>query len=76
VGADGFSTAARGETRVEQLCSGAGKHATEGEESHGRAGEKCEEERAAERSCYRVTAAPIPQPPTLLRGEVRRGERG
>jgi len=34
--------------------------------------EKCEEEGAAERSCYRLTAGPVPHTPALLEGRRKR----
>ena len=42
-------------------------HTVAREGSHAGAGEKREEEGAAERSCYRLTAIPIPHPPCVTR---------
>lgn len=38
---------------------------------HAGAGEECEEEKGAETACDKLTTAPIPHPPALLRGGGR-----
>jgi len=54
--------------RLWKTHAGAGLSCRTGK-THSGAGDKCEEEGAAEMSCYGLTTSPIPHPPALLRGE-------